>query len=110
SRIVNVEKFFAVYPFQASELDLKIQVEDSFYLVNEGIYRLKINKNDVDVKRENISNPDVKCTIQQLSAIMLGYQCPIKLLENEMIVGKEEKLRQLKQALQVKQTFLADFF
>lgn len=110
ARIVNVEKFFKIYPFRSKNIDITIKVEDSFYDVNEGVYHFVLNNGEVSIGKKQREQVDFTCSIQQLSAIMLGYQCPVHLLNNECIAGDVEKIADFKKVLHTKQTFLPDFF
>lgn len=110
ARIVNVEKFLRQYPFAASDFHIGIKVSDTFYRVNNGVYQLTQTDSHIDVVKDEKGTIHLDCSIQQLTAMVLGYQCPLTLLANEYIVGDREKIEQFKEALHTKQTFLPDYF
>src|SRR5699024_1084314 len=110
SRIVNVDSFFKAYPIKAGNIQLTINMTEDFHENNKGVYVVRLVDSHVSVARVNTEIADLTCSIQALTSIMLGYHCPIKLLENEWIEGDSQRISSFAALLNTKQTFLADFF
>lgn len=110
-RIVNVQKFLETYPFKTENFELTIQVEDAFYEVNNGCYQIEHIDGKTNVQKlTEQKTAKVHCSIQQLSSVMIGYQCPLHLHQYHLIEGDLSAIQKLASVVPVKQTFFTDFF
>lgn len=112
-RIVDTEKFMQAYPYsQAQEFQpFVIEVEDSFMSSNSGNYFISKQEGRIRVKKINDHDyPMVRCSIQQLSAIMLSYQRANELAALQLISGDGIAIEQLDRLVEEKQTYIPDFF
>ncbi|WP_179134607.1 GNAT family N-acetyltransferase [Oceanobacillus timonensis] len=117
TRIVDVESFLKVYPFQVSaekEETYTIKVEDAAFEENSGVYRLHFQDGfHYAEKIEPSAGQDVTTTltVQQLAMILLGKNTLEQLDEQELITGDFEEMKKLDAYLPVKRhPYLADFF
>lgn len=114
ARIVDVQSFLEIYPFKASNHEVKfsIHVYDEFFPENSGIYQLTIVGSEVNILYDNKGNvsSDIQCTIQQLTSLFLGFKRPTELYNLGLMKGDFESISQLEQVIPKQQTFLPDFF
>ena len=112
-RIVDAERFLQVYPYSPHPKlqPFVITVEDSFMPTNSGNYLFSELDGAVKVQKINDHNyPTVHCSIQQLSAVMLGYQRAKDLAILQLISGDSPAIQQLDTIIKEKQTYIPDFF
>ncbi|MFS0725939.1 enhanced intracellular survival protein Eis [Paenibacillus sp. 1P07SE] len=114
-RIVDVEAFFKSYPFNSilSDEPLTIAVSDEHAPWNEGMYELAFNENGLHVTKYNqppAGQAQLSCSIQALSAMMIGYKRPQTLWELQLIEGDREAASRLEALIPVHTTYLMDFF
>lgn len=116
ARIVDVLAFMKNYPFQLQEAtsseSIILWVEDELLPENEGIYELKVSEGIINVCKlaETKEKQGIRCNIQSLTAMLLGYKRPTSLLELEILSGDEKKIEQLEKLIPRRQTYLIDYF
>lgn len=120
ARIVDVFAFLEKYPFKAvtSPEVLMIEVEDDFFPDNKGIYELNHHGDYVSVVRVvskgelKGNQPPIRCSIQQLTKIFMGYKRAPHLYELGLIDGTYAEAEKLDRWIPQIQTFYtqADFF
>jgi len=114
ARIVDVLPFLEKYPFNVDNnvSRLFLQITDDFFAVNNGLYQLIFDDNNVNVLREDqvAASNVICCTIQQLTSLLLGFKRPLELYNLGLIKGNFEQINQLEHIIPEQQTFLLDFF
>lgn len=111
ARIVDVPAFLAQYPFQA-DATLTLQVKDEFFPENTGSYTLRIENGQANVTavRGISGNRTVHCSIQILSAMMLGYRRPTDYYNIGKLQAAPKDIMKLEKIIPHRNTFFADFF
>lgn len=114
-RIVDVENFLAAYPFEtrAEQAALAIAVTDEYAPWNEAIYELQVNEKDVLVtkyKEPKTGQSVLSCSIQTLTAMLLGFKRPTALYQLQQLQGDQEAVQQLEACLPKQTTYLMDYF
>lgn len=114
-RIVDVESFLAAYPFETSteQIALTIAVTDEYAPWNEAIYELKVNEKDALVtkyKEPKTGNPALSCSIQTLTALLLGFKRPSELWQLHQLQGDHAGVQQLEACVPKQTTYLLDYF
>lgn len=120
ARIVDVFSFLKKYPFKTvtSPETLLIEVEDDFFPDNKGLYELTHHGGHVSVARMSSEGElkdkpsSIRCSIQQLTKIFMGYKRAPHLYKLGLIGGAYEEVEKLDQWIPQTQTFYtqADFF
>ncbi|GBF73400.1 hypothetical protein PA598K_01689 [Paenibacillus sp. 598K] len=114
-RIVDVEHFLAAYPFETSteQIALTIAVNDEYAPWNEAIYELKVNEKGVLVtkyKELKTGQAALACSIQTLTAMLLGFKRPTALWQLQQLQGDQAGVKQLEACLPQQTTYLLDYF
>lgn len=114
-RIVDVERFLTDYPFLPApdSMRLTLTVTDEYAPWNEGMYQIDFNENGHAVtkyKQPNVDDAQITCSIQPLSALMIGYKRPTLLWDLEHIQGDQESVQLLEAVIPIRTTYLMDFF
>ncbi|WP_216828104.1 GNAT family N-acetyltransferase [Alkalihalobacterium elongatum] len=120
ARIVDVEKFLQNYPFnKRSKSVLFLHVVDNFAVWNSATYQITINESEIKVikhepKEKGTCQQEPKrgifCNINDLTAVLLNYQCPSHLFQMQRIKGRIEEIDLLKQLTVKNATGFIDFF
>lgn len=116
ARIVDLPAFVAQYRFQAGgeAVRLRLQVEDIYAPWNDGEWILSVSAEGEGALAKAGAAPDhepvIRCTIQILSAMMIGYQRPDKLWRGERFAAAEHDVERLERLLPQRQTYLLDYF
>lgn len=120
ARIVDVEAFVSRYPFRPGEsLEFLLQVEDEHAEWNAGCFGVMIHP---DGRAEAVKQPDgenlavgershrLSCSIQTLTALLMGYQKPTALRKMGRLGASEEAAALLENRLPGLTPYLSDFF
>lgn len=102
-RIVDVNTFLKLYPFQSegSSTTIKLKIVDDFMEENTGVYEVNVKEEDVIVNRiDENSHTDIECSVQQLSLMLIGNVSPIRLLMNKKIKGNAGIVEKLAKILE----------
>ncbi len=116
ARIVDALAFLKKYPYQMKEAttseSIILRVEDEFLPENEGIYELKAENGIMNVCKlaEMQEDRGIRCSIQSLTAMLLGYKRPLSLYELGLLSGDIAEIEQFEKLIPGKQTYLIDFF
>ena len=124
ARIVDVNEFISLYPFQLSLNDepLIIHVYDEFCTWNDGTYFLssgegtdKTTKVKFFPSKETGSclhppKKGVGIPVQTLTAVLFNSQSVDVLFKEGLITGEEEAVRKLEESIPKKLPFIYDFF
>ncbi|WP_372813838.1 enhanced intracellular survival protein Eis [Paenibacillus sp.] len=118
ARIVDVQQFIEQYVFSATgeSLKLAIRLTDKYAPWNDGLWELTINgegRASISSLNENDTVSDrtaIRCDIQTLSALLLGYKRPEELHRIGRIGGVEEVLAQWEAIIPRRTTYMLDFF
>ncbi|WP_058302469.1 GNAT family N-acetyltransferase [Gorillibacterium timonense] len=119
ARIVDAEAFIRRYPFRSGDtLELILQVEDEQAEWNVGCFKLTIGE-DGSAEIVKLSDqaacqePDdraLSCSIQTLTALLMGYQTPTALRKMGRLEGSEKAAVLLENRLPGLTPYLSDFF
>ncbi|WP_020619726.1 GNAT family N-acetyltransferase [Paenibacillus daejeonensis] len=114
-RIVDVESFLTTYPFAPTveQGNVTIAVTDEYAPWNEGVYQIEFNENGHAVTKYNQPNAveaQISCSIQSLSAMMIGFKRPLELRELMQLQGDHQAIQFLEACISAKTTYLMDFF
>lgn len=111
ARIVDVHTFLQVYPFINKDKTVKLEVTDEVLPENDGCYVMKTNKNKTDVtKIQEKTNASISCSVQQLTALLLGFVRAPELWERGFIAGDKTAIHLLDEIIPQKTPYFADFF
>lgn len=121
ARIVDAKRFLEQYPFQPNgeSESCVLHLEDQYAPWNDGMYALQIDgrgrANVTVMKQENVNNRSdtsagLKCNIQTLSTMLLGYQRPSHLHEIGRLKGAPEDVQRLESLVPQRTPYLLDFF
>lgn len=110
ARIVDVEQYLQQFAWSANvHIPIKLRVKDPVAPWNHGIFELTedgVRKVVADSNEEKV----IELTINQLSALMLGYKTVKELAEVEAIQGNQAELAQLESIIPNQSTYFPDFF
>ena len=114
ARIVDVGRFLENYLFEL-ESDvllepLQLYVEDEFFPINNGTYKLEKVAGDIKVLYMKEQENGIRCSVQQLTVMLLGYKRPMDLFQVGLIRGEKQEVELLEKLIPKQQTFLADFY
>lgn len=124
ARIVDVEAFVRQYPFvpsgnrpaewsAASPIKLRFDISDEHAPWNEGRFALTVGADgSASMQREPSADgeADMCCSIQTLTALLMGYRKAAQLQELGRLDGKTESIRLLSALIPERTTYLSDFF
>ncbi|WP_209125506.1 enhanced intracellular survival protein Eis [Alkalihalobacillus sp. BA299] len=121
ARIVDVEQFLNLYPFQNEEdFTLFLHISDDFAIWNAATFQLTAMKPDkVMVRKYPTKNKGtcqyepkrgISCDIKDLTTMLLNYQSPTQLLKIQRIKGSREEIELLERIIVKKPTAFIDFF
>ncbi|WLR50775.1 GNAT family N-acetyltransferase [Bacillus tianshenii] len=123
ARIVDVKSFLEKFSFDwgEEETDFFFHIKDDFAQWNTGVYRIHrtdTSKNEVhyfpqNKKKMACAHPPkrgLRCDIQTLTVLLLGYKSPSFLYELGKLEGKREEVKALEGRLSGNKTFFLDFF
>lgn len=111
ARVVNVKEFIKQYPATGGKESVSIYVEDTFLPENTGVYYVNPTTEGLScthIKTEG--KAEIHCTIQQFTAMFLGYKRPTELAALGLIEGSQEAVEKLENLIPNQQTYLPDFF
>ena len=95
NRIVNVQKAFELMALPEGKGEVVIGVEDAFFPVNTGNYRITWNNGDRSVEKTDIkkshAEPDLSCDVQSLTQLATGFLTPDELEFAGRIAVKDKR-------------------
>ncbi|UUZ83497.1 GNAT family N-acetyltransferase [Paenibacillus sp. P26] len=115
ARIVDAAAFIAEYPFvSGTESTLKLELSDPYAPWNNGRFVVTIDESGtarVETEEEATSDvPVVRCSIQTLSTLLMGYQRAGFLHEIGRLETDEAGVDALERLIPARTTYLPDFF
>ena len=113
ARLVDFEAFLKEYPFKKpSEQTFELKVVNDFAEWNNGVYKVEIKEEAVDVKRVETDSSDTIITadIQTWSQLFMGARTTEDLYHQGELHGKLELIHDLGELIETKQPELYDFF
>lgn len=100
ARIVDVEKFLQQYNWRALETDIYVQITDPFCEWNEALFEINKSGKITKVSEGNVSKEHIlKLTINQLSALLLGYITMERLIYLTNVTCTEEVIHHWEKAI-----------
>ncbi|WP_175428285.1 GNAT family N-acetyltransferase [Bacillus solimangrovi] len=117
SRIVDAHSFLKQYPFEQEDGEtLFLHISDEYASWNSGTYR--IGKNDVEFfpeKKEKKAcsqapKRGIRCDIQTLTTLLLGYQKTSFLYETGKLQGDVSDVKRFEKWIPSKDTYFLDFY
>lgn len=114
-RLVNAEECLKKYPFIESDKSVFLHLEDRYAYWNTGTYLIGRNgiKTFPTKKGAACTHPPQKgisLSINELSAIILGYKRPMELYEMGYLKGSETEIQVLEEMIPRSKSFFYDFF
>lgn len=115
ARIVDAACFLEKYPFASgTESTLLLEVGDAHAEWNNRTFAVKVDESGTarvaGFSSTAVDWPLVKCDVQTLTAMLMGYQRPGFLREIGRLQCKPEIVERLDRLIPVRQTYLPDFF
>jgi len=119
SRIIDVEKFVAQYPFAAADRpsELALAIDDGDAPWNAGNYRLRIEADGsagltrvAAVEGSPARWSGAACDIATLTAMLVGGRRPAWLHRIGRLTGPDEQVGELERRVPAQRPYLADFF
>ncbi|CAM3363484.1 enhanced intracellular survival protein Eis [Marinicrinis lubricantis] len=117
ARIVEVKGFIEAYPFaRGEEIAFSLHVTDQHAPWNDGGFHIRIDEdgrasvNKLDVLEQAEGRQSIACSIQHLTAWLLGYTSDERLLRKECISGDSETIARFSNRLTGLTTYFPDFF
>lgn len=113
ARIVDFEEFIRKYPFDIISIhdDLHFVLEDPVMECNCGDFSLRWDEQgNAILERGGTRGELVRCTVQTLTAMFLGYKRPTYLRRVERLDASEEAVRILEDIIPVEQPYFSDTF
>lgn len=112
ARIVDVQAFFAEFPFVDSEDgSYVLQIEDHFAEWNHETFSLSLTNGKASSEvSTDTEEPAIKMSIQTLSGLMLGYQRPSFYIKQGLIKGDLQKIEAFVRHIPESEPGLVDFF
>lgn len=115
ARIVDVSSFLEKYPFASgTESSLILEVTDAQAEWNHRTFAVTVDESGTARVADALSVagdwPAVKCDVQTLTAMLMGYQRPGFLREIGRLQCRPEIVETLERLVPVRQTYLPDFF
>ena len=113
NRIVNVQKAFELMTLPRGKGEVVIRVEDAFFPVNTGNYRIAWNSGDRSVEKTDIkeshAGPDLSCDVQSLSQLVTGFLTPdeLEFAGKIAVNGNREALAEI---FRKKRLFINNYF
>ncbi|WP_261808101.1 sterol carrier protein domain-containing protein [Paenibacillus sp. N3.4] len=94
-----------------------MHVSDSHAEWNNGIYRLAFSEGGIAAQVTKLTDDNkpsddkiLHCSIQSLTALLMGYQTPSFMARIERLNGHSSLVKQLEASIPKRVTYLADFF
>lgn len=110
-RIVDVAGFLHQFTFSEEQAAVTLYVEDEFFPKNTGTYTITTKDKKAEITKVVTKTANaIECSVQQLTAICLGYRSATELHNIGLISGERAAVENLEKMIPKAQTFLADFF
>lgn len=92
ARIVDVEMFMKQFPFNKSDFNIKLSIDDPLAAWNHGTFEISSVNGEVNIVKlsDELDEAVPSVTIQTLTTMMLGYLRPQYLYSIERLVVKDE--------------------
>jgi len=114
ARIVNVDAFLKTYTFNTEQnRAVSIHITDDFLPENTGVYTIRMNDGEATVtmvKHQSGTKAGIRCNVQELTLMLIGYSRPGSLQEMGRVAGTSDAITNLETLLPHMQTFLIDEF
>ena len=113
ARIVDFEGFIRSYPFDIISIhdDLHFEITDPVMECNSGHFSLTWDeKGRTILKRDSREGELVRCNIQTLATMFLGYRRPAYLRRVEKLEAGDEAVRILEDIIPNEQPYFSDYF
>lgn len=111
TRIVDVMTFLKYYTYSEVDGIVWLTVKDEILTENSGYYCIQTESVKTSVSKvTSIKGPEIRCNVQQLAQMFLGFKRPNELYKEKMITGEAEAINRLDKMIPNRQTFLTDFY
>ena len=108
NRIVNVQKAFELMSLPEGKGEIVIRVEDDFFPLNTGNYRVTWEDGSRSVEKAD-AEPDLVCNVQSLSQLITGFLTPDE-LEFAGRITINDKRNVLADVFRHKKLYINDYF
>lgn len=112
-KIVDVEAFLKIYPFEGLQQSFAIEIESDVYGPwNQGIYEIQAsNEGTITINKvEQTTLPKLTTSIQRFTQLFLGYKTVEELLFHEFLEVDTEAIELIESILPKKSPILEDYF
>lgn len=109
ARIVDVEKFLSIYPYDDDIHPFHFIVTDPIAEWNNGIFGLKQGNHSIEIERTPLGK-SVELDIQTLSTMMMSYKSPAYLYKIGRLKTDPSTLRLLEKLIPSEQPYFSDYF
>ncbi len=73
ARAVDVEKLLCIYDYSGYEGDFSLKIEDPWAPWNNSLFCVHVKGKKASVTRSNSNSPDINCSIEAFSQMIMGY-------------------------------------
>lgn len=110
ARIVDVEQFLRVYPFEDETVrPFHFVVSDPLAKWNNGIFGVEYSEEGFVISRNSVGQP-VTIDIQTLTTMLMGYRRPAYLRSIERLNASTSLLRDLEKIIPDEDPYFSDYF
>lgn len=111
-RIVSIEKFLKVYPFESKKpLAFTLDIQDATASWNEGLWEVELGDKTIVRKVEQTNSQTISGTIQSLTQWFFGYRKLVDLtFEDKLSLSKNASMNELNEITVKELPVLADYF
>ncbi|WP_419881163.1 GNAT family N-acetyltransferase [Peribacillus sp. B-H-3] len=108
ARIIHAESFLRQYPFQWSsgQKEIALHLKDSILDGNQKSFVIK--KDHIETKNGDMEG--ISLSINELTAILLGYKTPLELFDAGLVSGSQQTVQDFQDILPDYKPFFYDFF
>ncbi|MEK8132097.1 GNAT family N-acetyltransferase [Paenibacillus filicis] len=117
ARIVDVPAFLDKFPFASGmEGSFCLKIQDEHAPWNQAVWHVTVDESGKAVVREaaeelgNLNLPQLACSVQTLSALLMGYRTASFLHEIGRLQGEEQAVELLERLVPPQAVFIGDFF
>ncbi len=112
ARVVDLEKFIALYPFKPDigEREWTFTLDDPLLSWNQGVFTLRISPDGKGEIVRSTQRTDDKIDIQTMTTMLLGYKQPDYLHKIGRISCSSETVDMLENAIEQQTPYFSDYF
>ncbi|GKQ42830.1 acetyltransferase [Companilactobacillus sp. RD055328] len=110
ARIVDVEEFFKMYPFEDGGKDIHFVINDPLAEWNNNTFGLHFDEEgQLEITHDAIGE-EIVCDIQTLTTMMMSYKRPSYLAKIERLKTSHHAIRVLENIIPIETPYYSDYF